>query len=271
MLETDLLKKKFKELKQHNKCGFISFITAGDPDFDTSFRILEKLPDVGVDIIELGMPFSDPMADGPVIQKANDRAIKNKMNLAKTFKLVQKFRKKNLNTPIILMGYYNPIHRFGIKNFINKLKKNRISGVIVVDLPPEEDNELCLPIIKKKINFIKLATPTTDKNRFKKIIKNSSGFIYYVSITGITGANYKSNSKLTTEIKNLKKLTKLPIAVGFGIKNKKSVEKLSKNVDAVVVGSSIIKKIEEAKKKKYNKIKLIDYVLSYIKNLASAL
>ena len=211
------------------------------------------------------------MADGPVIQKANDRAIKNKMNLKKTFGLIKKFRKKNKITPLVLMGYYNPIHKFGIKNFINQINKNKVNGVIVVDLPPEEDNELCLPIMKNKIHFIKLATPTTDKNRFKKIIKNSSGFIYYVSITGITGANYKSNMNLEGEIKNLKKLTKLPIAVGFGIKNKKDVKKLSRNADAVVVGSSIIKKIEEALKKKYNKIKLTNYVLSYIRNLSSSL
>ena len=271
MSQQDLLKKKINELKKKKKCGFISFITAGDPDFDTSYKILEKLPSSGVDIIELGMPFSDPMADGPVIQKANDRAIKNKMNLKKTFDLVKKFRKKDIITPLLLMGYYNPIHRFGINNFIKEIKKNKINGVIVVDLPPEEDNELCLPLIKNKIHFIKLATPTTDKKRFKKIIKNSSGFIYYISITGITGANYKSNTKLETEIKNLKKLTKLPIAVGFGIKNKKDIKKLSKNADAVVVGSSIIKRVEEAQKKKYNKIKLINYVLSYIKNLSSAL
>jgi len=217
------------------------------------------------------MPFSDPMADGPTIQKANNRAIKNKINLKKTFDLVKKFRKKDTTTPLLLMGYFNPILRFGINNFIKKIKKNKINGVIIVDLPPEEDSELCLPIIKKKIHFIKLATPTTDKNRFKKIIKNSSGFIYYISITGITGANYKSNTKLETEIKILKKLTKLPIAVGFGIKNKKDVKKLSKKADAIVVGSSIIKKIEEAQKKKYNKIKLINYVLSYIKKLSSAL
>ncbi|MCH2541491.1 MAG: tryptophan synthase subunit alpha [Alphaproteobacteria bacterium] len=271
MSQEDLLKKKFDELKKKKKCGFISFITAGDPDFNTSYKILEKLPESGVDIIELGMPFSDPMADGPVIQKANDRAIKNKMNLKKTFGLIKKFRKKNKITPLVLMGYYNPIHKFGIKNFINQINKNKVNGVIVVDLPPEEDNELCLPIMKNKIHFIKLATPTTDKNRFKKIIKNSSGFIYYVSITGITGANYKSNMNLEGEIKNLKKLTKLPIAVGFGIKNKKDVKKLSRNADAVVVGSSIIKKIEEALKKKYNKIKLTNYVLSYIRNLSSSL
>ena len=271
MLQQDLLKKKFDELRKKKKCGFISFITAGDPDFNTSYKILEKLPISGVDIIELGMPFSDPMADGPTIQKANDRAIKNKMNLKKTFSMVKKFRKKDLTTPLILMGYYNPIHRFGVNNFIKEIKKNKISGVIVVDLPPEEDNELCIPIIKKKIHFIKLATPTTDVNRFKKIIKNSSGFIYYISITGITGANYKSNTKLEMEIKNLKKLTKLPIAVGFGIKNRKDVKKLSKNADAVVVGSSIIKRVEEAQKKKYNKMKLINYVLSYIKNLSSSL
>ena len=217
------------------------------------------------------MPFSDPMADGPTIQKANDRAIKNKMSLKKTFDLVKKFRKTNTSTPLLLMGYFNPILRFGINNFIKKIKKNKINGVIIVDLPPEEDNELCVPILKNKINFIKLASPTTDKNRFKKIIKNSSGFIYYISITGITGANYKSNTKLQSEIKSLKKLTKLPIAVGFGIKNKNDVKKISKNADAIVVGSSIIKKVEDAQKKKYNKIKLINYVLKYIKNLSSAL
>jgi len=271
MPQEDLLKKKFDELKKKKKCGFISFITAGDPDFNTSYKILEKLPESGVDIIELGMPFSDPMADGPIIQRANDRAIKNKMNLKKTFKLVKKFRRKDNITPLILMGYYNPIHRFGINNFIREVKINKVNGVIVVDLPPEEDNELCLPIIKNKIHFIKLATPTTDKKRFKKIIKNSSGFIYYISITGITGANYKSNTKLKMEIKNLKRLTKLPIAIGFGIKNKKDIKKLSNNTDAIVVGSSIIKRVEQAQKKKYNKIKLINYVLNYIKNLSSAL
>ena len=217
------------------------------------------------------MPFSDPMADGPTIQKANDRAIKNKMSLKKTFDLVKKFRKTNTSTPLLLMGYFNPILRFGINNFIKKIKKNKINGVIIVDLPPEEDNELCIPIINNKIHFIKLATPTTNKDRFKKIIKNSSGFIYYVSITGITGANYKSNTKLETEIKNLKKLTKLPIAVGFGIKSRKDVNKLSKNADAVVVGSSIIKRVEDAQKKKYNKRKLVNYVLSYIKNLSFSL
>ena len=250
MSQQDLLKNKFDELKKKKKCGFISFITAGDPDFSTSYKILEKLPSSGVDIIELGMPFSDPMADGPTIQKANNRAIKNKINLKKTFDLVKKFRKKDATTPLLLMGYFNPILRFGINNFIKKIKKNKINGVIIVDLPPEEDKELCLPIIKNKIHFIKLATPTTNNSRFKKILKNASGFIYYISITGITGANYKSNTKLEAEIKNLKKLTELPIAVGFGIKNREDVKKLSKNADAIVVGSSIIKKVEEAQKKK---------------------
>ena len=217
------------------------------------------------------MPFSDPMADGPIIQRANCRAIKNKMNLKKTFELVKRFRKKNYNTPLILMGYYNPVHRFGINNFINNVKKNNINGVIIVDLPPEEDNELCLPMIKNKVHFIKLATPTTNNIRFKKIIKHASGFIYYISITGITGANYKSNQKLENQIKNLKKMTKLPIAVGFGIKNKNDVKELSKRADAVVVGSSIIKKVEEAEKKKYNKKKLVDNVLNYVKQLSSVL
>ncbi len=271
MSQVDLLKQKFKKLKNKKKCGFISFITAGDPDFQTSYKILKNLPNCGVDIIELGMPFSDPMADGPIIQKANDRALKNKMNLKKTFKLVEKFRKINTKTPIVLMGYYNPIHNFGIKNFIKEIKKNKIDGVIIVDLPPEEDRELCIPVMKNKIHFIKLATPTTNKERFKKIIKNSSGFIYYISITGITGASHNSNKKVKSEIKNLKKYTNLPIAVGFGIKNKNDVKKLSKSADAVVVGSSIIKRVEDAIKKKYNKERLINYVLQYVKNLTTAL
>jgi len=271
MPSLDILKNTFKQLKIKKKCGLISFITAGDPDFNTSYQILKKLPECGVDIIELGMPFSDPMADGPIIQRANDRAIKNKMNMKKTFELVKKFRQKNSKTPIILMGYYNPVHRFGINNFISHIKKNKINGVIIVDLPPEEDRELCLPMVKNKIHFIKLATPTTDKKRFNKIIKNSSGFIYYISITGITGANYKSNQNLGIQIKNLKKLTKLPIAVGFGIKNKKDIKNISKLADAVVVGSSIIKKVEEAQKNKYNKIKLINNVLTYVKELSSGL
>ena len=271
MSQEDLIKNKFIELKKKKKCGLISFITAGDPDYKTSYKILEKLPECGVDIIELGMPFSDPMADGPIIQKANDRAIKNNMNLKKTFDLVKKFRKNNSTTPVVLMGYYNPVHQFGTKNFIKEVKKNKINGVIIIDLPPEEDHELCLPMIKNKIHFIKLATPTTDKIRFKKIIKNSSGFIYYISITGITGANYKSNKKLKIQIKNLRKFTRLPIAIGFGIKNKKDVKKLSRNADALVVGSSIIKKVEEAQKKNYNKKRLIYNVLTYIKGLSSAL
>ena len=271
MLYKDILKDKFNELKKKKKCGLISFITAGDPDFNTSYQILNKLPECGVDIIELGMPFSDPMADGPIIQKANDRAIKNNMNLNRTFELVKKFRKKNHKTPLILMGYYNPVHRFGINNFISHVKKNNINGVIIVDLPPEEDSELCLPMIKNKIHFIKLATPTTDKKRFNKIIKNSSGFIYFISITGITGASYKSNLKLNIQIKNLKKMTKLPIAVGFGIKNKHDVKNISKKADAVVVGSSIIKKVEEAQKNKYNKKKLIANIVEYVKELSSVL
>ena len=266
MSQQDLLKKKIDELKKKKKCGFISFITAGDPDFDTSYKILEKLPSSGVDIIELGMPFSDPMADGPVIQKANERAIKNKMNLKKTFNLVKKFRKKDIITPLLLMGYYNPIHSFGINNFIKEIKKNKINGVIVVDLPPEEDNELCLPLIKNKIHFIKLATPTTDKKRFKKIIKNSSGFIYYISITGITGASYKSNIKLQTEIKNLKKLTRLPIAVGFGISTPEHVNKVREwGADGVIIGSAFVKRISSSSEKD-----VVDHVGEFCKEMRLA-
>ena len=265
------LENRFDSLRKQNRAGLVTFITAGDPDLQTALEIMKGLPRAGSDVIELGMPFTDPMADGPSIQAAGLRALAAGQTMGGTLNMVRSFRNGDQETPVILMGYYNPIHSFGINNFIKEIKKNKINGVIVVDLPPEEDNELCLPVIKNKIHFIKLATPTTDKKRFKKIIKNSSGFIYYISITGITGANYKSNTKLETEIKNLKKLTKLPIAVGFGIKNKKDVKKLSKSADAVVVGSSIIKRVEEAQKRKYNKIKLINYVLSYIKNLSSAL
>ena len=265
------IEKRFQALHEEGRAGLITFTMMGDPDIETSFEILRGLPAAGADVIEIGSPFTDPMADGPVIQVAGQRALKAGITLEKTISLVRRFREEDGETPLVLMGYYNPIHRFGINNFIKEIKKNKINGVIVVDLPPEEDNELCLPIIKNKIHFIKLATPTTDKNRFKKIIKNSSGFIYYISITGITGANYKSNIRLKTEIKNLKKLTKLPIAVGFGIKNKKDVKNLSKNADAIVVGSSIIKKVEQAQKKNYNKKRLIENVLNYVKELSSVL
>ena len=231
MLNLKRLNNKFFELKNKKKCGLICFITCGDPDYKTSYQILKSLPSVGADIIELGMPFSDPMADGPTIQKSNDRALKNNINLDKIFKMASDFRKENDITPIILMGYYNPIHRYGVHNFIKGIKKNKIDGVIIVDLPPEEDKELCLPSIKNKVHFIKLATPTTDASRFLKISKNSSGFIYYISITGITGANHKLNKNLEKQLKSLKKMTKLPIAVGFGIKNKKDVRKLSKYVE----------------------------------------
>ena len=265
------LDNKFEELKKQKKCGLICFITCADPDFETSYKILKNLPKVGADIIELGMPFSDPMADGPIIQKANDRALKNKVNLDTVFKMVSKFRKEDKLTPLILMGYYNPIHRYGINNFIKNLKKNKVDGVIIVDLPPEEDKELCLPVIKNKLHFIKLATPTTNPSRFKKINKNSTGFIYYISITGITGGSHKTNKNLSKEVKKLKEITKLPIAVGFGIKNKNDVKNLSKYADAVVVGSSIIKKIENIEKKNYNKSRIINNVLKYVSELASVL
>ena len=266
------IKSKFEELKNSNKKGLITFVTAGDPNYDTSLEILKKLPDAGADIIEIGMPFTDPMADGPGIQASYLRALEAGQTLKKTMQLVKDFREFNSNVPIVLMGYYNPIYKYGVETFIKNIKEIGVDGIIVVDLPPEADRELCIPANEKGIDFIRLATPTSNEDRLPKIVNNASGFLYYVSVAGITGANAPEISSIESKIKTIRNFTDIPIAVGFGIKTPKQAVNIAKTADAVVVGSAIIDKINEAYKKDKNNIKLIaDSAADLVKNLSNAL
>ena len=266
------IKSKFEELKNSNKKGLITFVTAGDPNYDTSLEILKKLPDAGADIIEIGMPFTDPMADGPGIQASYLRALEAGQTLKKTIQLVKDFREFNSNIPIVLMGYYNPIYKYGAENFIKNIKEIGVDGIIVVDLPPEADRELCIPANEKGIDFIRLATPTSNEDRLPKIVNNASGFLYYVSVAGITGSKAPEISSIESKIKTIRNFTDIPIAVGFGIKTPEQAVNIAKTADAVVVGSAIIDKINEAYKKDKNNIKLIaDSAADLVKNLSNAL
>ena len=266
------IKSKFEELKNSNKKGLITFVTAGDPNYDTSLEILKKLPDAGADIIEIGMPFTDPMADGPGIQASYLRALEAGQTLKKTIQLVKDFREFNSNVPIVLMGYYNPIYKYGAENFIKNIKEIGVDGIIVVDLPPEADRELCIPANEKGIDFIRLATPTSNEDRLPKIVNNASGFLYYVSVAGITGSKAPEISSIESKIKTIRNFTDIPIAVGFGIKTPEQAVNIAKTADAVVVGSAIIDKINEAYKKDKNNIKLIaDSAADLVKTLSNAL
>ena len=208
----------FSTLRANRKKAFVAYIMAGDPDYNESKELLMGLPAAGVDIIELGLPFTDPMADGPTIQLAGQRALNSGQSLEKTLQMVQDFRSKNNVTPIIIMGYYNPIYSYGVDKFLSKAKLVGVDGLIIVDLPPEEDSELCIPAKNIGLNFIRLATPTTDENRLPAVLKNTSGFVYYVSITGITGVANASSANVSPEIDRIKNKTDLPVVVGFGIK-----------------------------------------------------
>ena len=266
------IKSKFEELKNSNKKGLITFVTAGDPNYDTSLEILKKLPGAGADIIEIGMPFTDPMADGPGIQASYLRALEAGQTLKKTIQLVKDFREFNSNIPIVLMGYYNPIYKYGVENFIKNIKEIGVDGIIVVDLPPEADRELCIPANEKGIDFIRLATPTSNEDRLPKIVNNVSGFLYYVSVAGITGSKAPEISSIESKIKTIRNFTDIPIAVGFGIKTPEQAVNIAKTADAVVVGSAIIDKINEAYKKDKNNIKLIaDSAADLVKTLSNAL
>ena len=272
MPQSKRIKSKFEELKNSNKKGLITFVTAGDPNYDTSLEILKKLPDAGADIIEIGMPFTDPMADGPGIQASYLRALEAGQTLKKTIQLVKDFREFNSNIPIVLMGYYNPIYKYGIETFIKNIKEIGVDGIIVVDLPPEADRELCIPANEKGIDFIRLATPTSNEDRLPKIVNNASGFLYYVSVAGITGSKAPEISSIESKIKTIRNFTDIPIAVGFGIKTPEQAVNIAKTADAVVVGSAIIDKINEAYKKDKNNIKLIaDSAADLVKNLSNAL
>ncbi|MFV2051570.1 tryptophan synthase subunit alpha [Aliiroseovarius sp. YM-037] len=238
---------KFAALKAEGKKAFVSYVMAGDPDYETSLDLVRGLPAAGVDIIELGLPFTDPMADGPTIQLAGQRALDGGMTLQKTLDLATEFRKGDETTPIVLMGYYNPIYSRGVDRFLADAKAAGIDGLIVVDLPPEEDSELCIPAQNAGLNFIRLATPTTDDKRLPKVLQNTSGFVYYVSITGITGAAEAEATDVGPEVARIKSATDLPVIVGFGINTPEKSETIASVADGAVVGSAIVKQIGEGR------------------------
>jgi tryptophan synthase alpha chain len=234
------IEKRFADLKREGRAALVTFVTAGDPDYDTSFAILKALPGAGADVIELGMPFTDPMADGPAIQASSLRALHAGQNMIKTLKMVTEFRAGDDTTPIVLMGYYNPIYIYGVERFLDDAKKAGVDGLIVVDLPPEEDHELCIPALDAGLNFIRLATPTTDDKRLPKVLTNTSGFVYYVSVTGITGSKAPDISRVTEAVGRIKRHTDLPVAVGFGVKTAEQAAGIAAGADGVVVGSAIV-------------------------------
>ena len=265
---TDRIKDCFLQLKQQKRKGFVSFITAGDPDPALSLQIMEGLPAAGVDIIELGMPFSDPMADGPAIQMASQRAINAGMTLQKVLDMVRQFRTTNQTTPIVLMGYYNPIHAYGSEKFLADAKNAGVDGLIIVDLPPEEDRELCLPAQRHGIHFIRLVTPTADAARLKVILNNASGFLYYVSVTGITGTKQASEEPIKQAMAMILAQTDLPVVVGFGVNTPERVKAIGQLADAVVVGSAIVTQIA-AQLDGNGKAKagLVEHTLGFVKEL----
>ena len=251
---------KFAELKANEKKAFVAYVMAGDPNYDTSLEIVKGLPAAGVDIIELGLPFTDPMADGPTIQLAGQRALEAGMSLEKTLDMVRDFRLINYITPIVLMGYYNPIYSYGVTKFLDNAKSAGIDGMIVVDLPPEEDDELCIPAQKVGLNFIRLATPTTDNKRLPTVLTNTSGFLYYVSITGITGTAAADASDVAPEVARIKAATDLPIIVGFGIRTPQNAHDIASIADGAVVGSAIVDQIGAGKS--------TTEILAFVKSLA---
>jgi tryptophan synthase alpha chain len=237
------LSRRFAALKAEGRGGLVTFITAGDPDYETSKEIVLGLPAAGADVIELGMPFSDPMADGPAIQAASLRALNSGMKLAKVLQLVREFRAGDDDTPIVLMGYYNPIYNYGVDKFLEEARESGVDGLIIVDLPPEEDQELCLPALKAGLNFIRLATPTTDDQRLPTVLSNTSGFVYYVSVLGITGTKSAAEGAVTAAVERLRRHTDLPIGVGFGIKTPENARAVASVANAAVVGSAIVDRI----------------------------
>ncbi len=251
---------KFAALKAEGKKAFVAYVMAGDPDFDTSLSLVRGMPGAGVDIIELGLPFTDPMADGETIQLAGQRALEGGMTLDRTLQLVRSFREGDDTTPIVMMGYYNPIYSRGVDTFLQQAKEAGIDGLIIVDLPPEEDDELCIPAQKAGLDFIRLATPTTDDKRLPKVLQNTSGFVYYVSITGITGAANASAADVAPEVARIKAGTDLPVIVGFGIKTPEAARDIAAVADGSVVGSAIVAELAKGKP--------VPEVLAFIASLA---
>jgi tryptophan synthase alpha chain len=235
--------KKFADLKAEGRPALVTYFMAGDPDYATALEIMKALPASGADIIELGAPFSDPMADGPAIQMAGQRALKAGQTLSKTLQMARDFRKTDKTTPIVLMGYYNPIYVYGVDRFLDEAVEAGLDGLIIVDLPAEMDDELCIPALAKGINFIRLATPTTDDRRLPKVLTNTSGFVYYVSMTGITGSALPDPTKIGAAVRRIKSHTDLPVCVGFGVKTAEHARLIGASADGVVVGTAIVNQV----------------------------
>ncbi|WP_212629364.1 tryptophan synthase subunit alpha [Pseudomonas sp. KB-10] len=258
------LQNRFAELKAENRAALVTFITAGDPDYATSLSILKGLPDAGADVIELGMPFTDPMADGPAIQLANIRALAGKQGMQQTLQMVREFREGNQSTPLVLMGYYNPIFVYGVERFISDAKEAGVDGLIVVDLPPEHNDELCEPAQSAGMDFIRLTTPTTDDDRLPIVLAGSSGFVYYVSVAGVTGAGAATMDHVEEAVARLRRHTDLPLCIGFGIRTPEHAAEVARRAEGAVVGSALIDKIAEAKSSQ----QAIDGVLGLCRELA---
>ncbi|SEL28689.1 tryptophan synthase, alpha chain [Atopomonas hussainii] len=258
------LQQRFSALKQANRAALVTFVTGGDPDYATSLAILKGLPEAGADVIELGMPFTDPMADGPAIQLANIRALNNKQTLAKTLQMVREFREGNTDTPLVLMGYFNPIHHYGVDKFISEAKAAGVDGLIVVDLPPEHNDDLCAPAQAAGIDFIRLTTPTTDDKRLPTVLNGSSGFVYYVSVAGVTGAGAATLEHVEEAHARLRRHTDLPVCIGFGIRTPEHAAQIAKRAEGVVVGSALVDQIANAE----SPTQAIDGVLGLCQQLA---
>ncbi|MET4160675.1 tryptophan synthase alpha chain [Marinobacterium sp. MBR-111] len=240
------MERRFAALKQENRAALVTFVTGGDPDYDNSLKTLLGLPGAGADIIELGMPFTDPMADGAAIQLGSQRALAGGQNMVKTLQMVRELRKQDQDTPVVLMGYYNPVYRYGVEKFLQEAAQAGVDGLIVVDLPPEHDDELCIPAREVGIHFIRLATPTTDAKRLPGVLNNTSGFLYYVSSTGVTGAAAPTPEKVQKEVEAIKAHTGIPVAVGFGIRTPEQAARIAGFADGVVVGSALVDCIAQA-------------------------
>lgn len=272
MTKANRIDRRFAELREDRRPGLVTFITAGDPDLETSKNILLGLPESGADLIELGMPFSDPMADGPAIQASSLRALKAGHKMLATLDLVSAFREQDQDTPIVLMGYYNPIYVYPTEKFLKEAAAAGVDGLIVVDVPPEADSELCIPAKNHGLNFIRLATPTTDAKRLPTVLSNTSGFLYYVSITGITGSASPEVNAVHNQVKLIKNATDLPVAIGFGIKTGEQAKALAKGADAVVVGSALVTAIEQSLEGgSRSTSKTVSSVLDLVQSLAGAL
>jgi tryptophan synthase alpha chain len=243
---TTRIDRRFADLQREGRAALVTFTMAGDPDTKTSLEILKALPKAGADVLEIGMPFTDPMADGPAVQAAGLRALNAGQDMKKTLGVVRAFRKGDDATPIVLMGYYNPIYIYGVEKFLTDAKAAGIDGLIVVDLPPEEDEELCLPALRAGLNFIRLATPTTDDKRLPAVLANTSGFVYYVSITGITGSAAPDAGKVHAAVTRIKRHTKLPVAVGFGVRTAKQARAIAEGAEGVVVGSALVNAVKDS-------------------------